>query len=80
MKLLPTQLVDRGDATTRRPRRTHGTAEDHGHEAGGGIEWEDDMVEVNRMTTPANMRWKLVDRTSRAENQRSTGGSRSVTR
>ena len=27
--------------------------------AGEGIEWEDDMVEVNRMTTPANMRWLL---------------------
>jgi FtsP/CotA-like multicopper oxidase with cupredoxin domain len=32
-----------------------------------GIEWEDDMVEVNRMTTPANMHWKLIDRTSGAE-------------
>ena len=30
--------------------------------AGEGIEWEDDMVEVNRMTTPANMRWILIDR------------------
>src|SRR5437764_14582411 len=26
------------------------------------------MVEVNRMTTPANMRWKLVDRETGAEN------------
>ena len=26
------------------------------------------MVEVNRMTTPANMRWKLVDRDTGAEN------------
>ena len=26
------------------------------------------MVEVNRMTTPANMRWKLIDRPSGAEN------------
>ena len=33
-----------------------------------GIEWEDDMEEVNRMTTPANMRWKLVDRATGAEN------------
>jgi FtsP/CotA-like multicopper oxidase with cupredoxin domain len=33
-----------------------------------GIEWEDDMVEVNRMTTPKNMRWKLVDRDTGAEN------------
>jgi FtsP/CotA-like multicopper oxidase with cupredoxin domain len=42
--------------------------ESHGHGAPGAIEWEDDMVEVNRMTTPENMRWKLVDRTSGAEN------------
>jgi FtsP/CotA-like multicopper oxidase with cupredoxin domain len=41
---------------------THGTAQ--------GIEWEDDMVEVNRMTTPANMRWKLVDQETGAENAR----------
>ena len=39
---------------------------DHAHEA-GGIEWEDDMVEVNRMTTPANTRWKLIDRATGAE-------------
>jgi FtsP/CotA-like multicopper oxidase with cupredoxin domain len=40
----------------------------HAHDTGRGIEWEDDMVEVNRMTTPANMRWKLVDRDTGAEN------------
>ena len=40
----------------------------HDHAAAGGIEWEDDMVEVNRMTTPANMRWKLIDRETGAEN------------
>jgi FtsP/CotA-like multicopper oxidase with cupredoxin domain len=33
----------------------------------GSIEWEDDMVDVNRMTTPANMRWKLIDRATGAE-------------
>jgi FtsP/CotA-like multicopper oxidase with cupredoxin domain len=38
------------------------------HDAAQGIEWEDDMVEVNRMTTPANMRWKLVDRDTGAAN------------
>jgi FtsP/CotA-like multicopper oxidase with cupredoxin domain len=43
---------------------------DHHHEAAQGIEWEDDMVEVNRLTTPANMRWKLVDRETGAENAR----------
>jgi FtsP/CotA-like multicopper oxidase with cupredoxin domain len=41
---------------------------DHPHDTPQGIEWEDDMVEVNRMTTPANMRWKLVDRETGAEN------------
>jgi FtsP/CotA-like multicopper oxidase with cupredoxin domain len=40
----------------------------HDHAHAGGIEWEDDMVEVNRMTTPANTRWKLVDRSTGAEN------------
>ena len=40
---------------------------DHEHEA-GGIEWEDDMVDVNRLTTPANTRWKLIDRSSGDEN------------
>jgi FtsP/CotA-like multicopper oxidase with cupredoxin domain len=33
-----------------------------------GIEWEDDMVEMNRMTTPATMRWFLEDRSTGAEN------------
>src|ERR671936_297292 len=41
---------------------------EHTHDTAQGIEWEDDMVEVNRMTTPANMRWKLVDRETGAEN------------
>ena len=46
----------------------HGDDDAHGHGDAGGIEWEDDMVEVNRMTTPANMRWKVVDRATGAEN------------
>jgi len=40
---------------------------EHDHEA-GGIEWEDDMLELNRQTTPANMRWMLVDRDTGAAN------------
>ena len=47
--------------------RHHGEPE-HAHDTAQGIEWEDDMVEVNRQTTPANMRWKLVDRDTGAEN------------
>jgi FtsP/CotA-like multicopper oxidase with cupredoxin domain len=47
----------------------HGHAhESHGHAAAGGIEWEDDMVAVNKRTTPANMRWRLIDRSTGAEN------------
>jgi len=53
----------------------HGADEDHQHRGKGDhpaaahrIEWEDDMVEVNRLTTPTNMRWKLVDRETGAEN------------
>jgi FtsP/CotA-like multicopper oxidase with cupredoxin domain len=47
-----------------------GAHDHHGHGGAhaGGIEWEDDMVDVNRMTTPANMRWKIIDRDTGAEN------------
>jgi FtsP/CotA-like multicopper oxidase with cupredoxin domain len=34
-----------------------------GDGAGDGIEWEDDMVEVNRLTTSATMHWRFLDRT-----------------
>jgi FtsP/CotA-like multicopper oxidase with cupredoxin domain len=61
MKLVPAALVDAGAA-----HEGHDHA--HDHSAGDGIEWEDDMVDVNRITTPANMRWKLVDRETNAEN------------
>jgi FtsP/CotA-like multicopper oxidase with cupredoxin domain len=46
----------------------HGDGHHHDHAAAGGIEWEDDMVEVNRTTTPANTRWKVIDRSTGAEN------------
>jgi FtsP/CotA-like multicopper oxidase with cupredoxin domain len=47
----------------------HPAGHDHhgdGHEQGSaeGIEWEDDMVEVNRLTTAATMHWRFLDRTS----------------
>jgi FtsP/CotA-like multicopper oxidase with cupredoxin domain len=38
---------------------------DHG--GGEGIEWEDDMVEVNRQTTSATMHWRFLDRTTGAD-------------
>jgi FtsP/CotA-like multicopper oxidase with cupredoxin domain len=67
MKLLPSALVD--EAGGGHDHHDHGGGhEGHDHAAADGIEWEDDMVEVNRLTTPANMRWKLVDRATGAEN------------
>jgi FtsP/CotA-like multicopper oxidase with cupredoxin domain len=69
MKLLPSQLVAQATGGHEHDGHDHeGDASGHDHEAAGGIEWEDDMVEVNRMTTPANMRWKLIDRETGAEN------------
>jgi FtsP/CotA-like multicopper oxidase with cupredoxin domain len=78
MKLLPARLVSSaGGHHEHGDHEHHHHAEDadaahaqhgHDHEAAGGIEWEDDMVDVNKLTTPANTRWKLVDRSNDAEN------------
>jgi DNA-directed RNA polymerase subunit RPC12/RpoP len=76
MKLMPKVVLaaaSRGD----QPHEHHNQDEHAGHEmheahehghahAHGGIEWEDDMVEVNRTTTPANTQWKLVDQATGA--------------
>jgi FtsP/CotA-like multicopper oxidase with cupredoxin domain len=72
MKLLPAELVAEAAGGHEHGHEEH-AAHAHGHEghdhaAAGGIEWEDDMVDVNRMTTPANMRWKIIDRETGAEN------------
>jgi FtsP/CotA-like multicopper oxidase with cupredoxin domain len=61
MKLVPAGLVDRPSG-----------ADHHAHQHGAatqvdGIEWEDDMAAVNRLTTPSNTRWKLIDRATGAE-------------
>jgi FtsP/CotA-like multicopper oxidase with cupredoxin domain len=63
MKLMPARLISSGESH-QHDHHEHG---EHAHEA-GGIEWEDDMVDVNRITTPANTRWKLVDRSTGDEN------------
>ena len=57
MKLLPAHLV-------KEEGEQHEHHMHHSHEFDGpeGIEWEDDMVAVNRITTPANTRWILIDR------------------
>jgi FtsP/CotA-like multicopper oxidase with cupredoxin domain len=80
MKLISADLV--AQSSEHGHSHGHGEGDDHAHHAGGhdhpdahdhdpesdGIEWEDDMVDINRITTPANMRWKLIDRTTGAEN------------
>lgn len=52
--------ADRNAAGPHRP--------DHQHAPAHRIEWEDDMVDVNRSTTPANMHWRFVDRATGAVN------------
>jgi FtsP/CotA-like multicopper oxidase with cupredoxin domain len=79
MKLLATQDVTQPadhEAPAAHGHDAHdhgaGTADDEhthdpGHGAADGIEWEDDMVEVNRLTTTATMHWKFLDRSSGAD-------------
>jgi FtsP/CotA-like multicopper oxidase with cupredoxin domain len=64
MKLVPAHLVSAEE-------HEHGSTDQggsHTHDSPGGIEWEDDMSEINRVTTPANTAWKLIDRATGAEN------------
>jgi FtsP/CotA-like multicopper oxidase with cupredoxin domain len=77
MKLVPARLVrsagaahpdGEGQGGHGHGEHMHDAAHGHGHATTDGIEWEDDMVEVNKLTTPRNMRWKLVDRSDNAEN------------
>jgi FtsP/CotA-like multicopper oxidase with cupredoxin domain len=75
MKLVPSTLVR--ESAHREDHHAHGLADEHHDhqpestservDLPAGIEWEDDMVDVNRMTTPINMRWKLIDRQTGAE-------------
>ena len=82
MKLVPAHLVDTTSEHTGHDMHASHEEHHHGshaahestdpavheHEHAQGIEWEDDMVEVNRRTTAENMRWKLVDRDTGAAN------------
>ena len=78
MKLLPKQLVEQAAGHEHHhgghgqrdhdDMAEHDHAHTHDHAEAGGIEWEDDMVDVNRITTPDNMRWKLIDRSTDAAN------------
>jgi FtsP/CotA-like multicopper oxidase with cupredoxin domain len=77
MKLVPAQLVAQVPHGHEHGAHGHG-GHAHGHDAHSGshasgpaapsgIEWEDDMLEVNRRTDPTNTRWKLIDRATGAE-------------
>jgi FtsP/CotA-like multicopper oxidase with cupredoxin domain len=72
MKLVPAHLV-KETSHGHRDHDTHARADGRHQSAPAdtpplaGIEWEDDMVDVNRMTNPTNMRWKLVDRQTGVE-------------
>jgi FtsP/CotA-like multicopper oxidase with cupredoxin domain len=79
MKLLSAALVAQSSGHGEHAHHEHSEGhsshgEGHGHHghdthgAADGIEWEDDMVDVNRITTPANMRWSFVDRETGAVN------------
>jgi FtsP/CotA-like multicopper oxidase with cupredoxin domain len=67
MKLLPAELVAQAGGHEHHDHEAHAHPA-HDHAGAGGIEWEDDMVDVNRITTPANTRWKLIDRATDAAN------------
>jgi FtsP/CotA-like multicopper oxidase with cupredoxin domain len=67
------KLLARAKAAGDEHHAAHHAAHAHEHapsshaHAASTIEWEDDMVEVNRETTPTNTRWKLIDRATGAE-------------
>ena len=78
MKLVSASLVaETGAHAHEHHGHEHGHGHGHEHGHGGhddgaslpsGIEWEDDMVDFNRMTTSANTRWKVVDTITGAAN------------
>ena len=91
MKLLAASSEPRATADHGHASMSHGGMDHSGMDAGmdhsgmdhglaEGIEWEDDMVEVNRQTTGATMHWRFLDRTTGADsptiNWRFTVGDR----
>jgi FtsP/CotA-like multicopper oxidase with cupredoxin domain len=63
MKLVP------ADATRMPAGEAPESAEhSHGHDTGDGLEWEDLMPEINRVSDSGNMIWQLIDRQTGAVN------------
>jgi FtsP/CotA-like multicopper oxidase with cupredoxin domain len=46
----------------------HDESRPHAHDRNDSIEWEDDMVAINRETDETNMVWQLIDRDTGAKN------------
>jgi FtsP/CotA-like multicopper oxidase with cupredoxin domain len=65
MKLVPAEPDGSGTAA---PNDAHQHAAPHEHAGGDGLEWEDEMFEINRRTNPSNMIWQLIDPDSDAVN------------
>jgi FtsP/CotA-like multicopper oxidase with cupredoxin domain len=76
MKLFANSAADRpalghAGATHHHTTALHNDTPTHqeprmGNAAAGGIEWEDDMVQINRLTTTDTMHWKFIDRSAGA--------------
>jgi FtsP/CotA-like multicopper oxidase with cupredoxin domain len=79
-------MADQPEATHHDHEMQHHMAAGHedGHgphgDPGDGIEWEDDMIEINRQTTTVNTHWRFLDRTDSGDspliNWRFTVGQR----
>jgi FtsP/CotA-like multicopper oxidase with cupredoxin domain len=77
MKLMPAQEETNGTHHHDHVMHADEMASEHHHhhdqpgrgdiENPAGIEWEDEMVRLNRQTTSKNMRWKLFDRATGRE-------------
>jgi FtsP/CotA-like multicopper oxidase with cupredoxin domain len=67
MKLLAATSIPQPSAGHEHPGGHDHHGDGHGEAAAEGIEWEDDMVEVNRLTTTATMHWRFLDRTTGAD-------------
>jgi FtsP/CotA-like multicopper oxidase with cupredoxin domain len=69
MKLLPLAMVPAAlELLEQSGHESHDAGQEAHAHAAGSIEWEDTMVDVNRVTTPSNMRWLLIDRATGAQN------------
>ena len=69
MKLMPIESPAPTHEAGHSPEGHEHHSGSHGGTTADGVEWEDDMPEVNRMSTPANMRWKLVDHSTGKANE-----------